>query len=65
MNYKCEYCGIETKLYYNFRNHLITKTHIKISELNTDINQLDINRTLVKELIKKDTNLSNYLPKQR
>ena len=53
MNYKCEYCGIETKLYYNFRNHLITKSHIKISGLTTDIKQLDINRKLVKEVIKK------------
>ena len=50
MKYSCEYCGLKTTLYYNFRNHLITK-HTRISGKKTDIKQLDINRTLMKKTI--------------
>ena len=51
MKYSCEYCGLKTTLYYNFRNHLITKKHTRISGKKTDIKQLDINRTLMKKTI--------------
>jgi len=49
MTYICEYCGIKTTLYYNFRNHLITTKHTRISGDKTDIKQLDINRKMLKK----------------